>query len=146
MPESDLHRRLIVGVTGRIRLLLPTATIITDLSDAPGSSLPPSIGSFRPDVYARDPLGRARVIAEAKTCGLDSPHTEHQVAAFLHHLDGSADGLFVLAVPGAFADRAKTFLRFVQASLNTRSVRIAVFDELDLWFLEPTEGRKWHLT
>lgn len=145
MPESGLHRRLIVGATARIRLLLPTATIITDLSDAPGTSLPPSIGSFRPDVYARDSVGRARVIAEAKTRGLDSAHTERQVAAFLRHLDESADGLFILAVPGAFADRAKSFLRFLQASLNTESVRIAVFDELDLWFLEQTEGRKWHL-
>lgn len=125
----------------------PHHRVIADLPAGPGDALPPLIGSFRPDVYAWDPRspGRARVIGEAKTGGLDGEHTARQASAFLQHLAGDSSGLFVMAVPGALADQCRTIVAFLRCAQMSPTVSVAVFDELDLWLLDTAPGAQWRL-
>lgn len=145
MAETDLHRRLVSQVACLLSCRLPGSTIVADLAEAPGTPVPPTIDGFRPDVCVRGPSGEIVALAEAKTGGLDFEHTYRQVGTFLRSLDKSPNSLFVLAVPGKVADHAKTLLRVLRTSNGARKVQVGVFDELDLWFLDPTDGRRWRL-
>lgn len=145
MPETGQHRRLVSAVARRISLAVPSATVLADLPDSIGAPVPPAIGGFRPDVWARGPGGETLALAEAKVRGIDDDHTQRQISAFLRHLDTPGKPLFVLAVPGELADSAKTLLRVLRLTEQTVRVRLGVFDELDLWRLDAAGGRQWHL-
>lgn len=147
MSESDTHRRLVRDLAARIRRMRPHYRVVADLPVSPGDPVPPLVGSFRPDVYASDPRspGRARIIGEAKTAGLDGEHTARQVSAFLQHLAGDPSGLFVMAVPGGLADRCRTVLAFLRAANTSRTVSVAVFDGLDIWLLDTGARAQWRL-
>ena len=144
MPETALHRRLVCQARARVQELLPSAKILADLPESPGDVRPPKIDQFYPDLYAWVHGEGTVVIAEAKTQGLDSGHTFCQLSAFLEYLDPFPSGLLLLAVPGTHADRARTLLRMLQ-SIRPTTVKLAVFDELDIWFLESFNGTRWRL-
>lgn len=147
MSESDNHRRLVRDLAARIHRMRPHYRVVADLPGSPGDPVPALVGSFRPDVYASDPLspGRARIIGEAKTAGLDGEHTARQVSAFLGHLAGGSSSLFIMAVPGELADRCRTVLAFLRAAHTSPTVSVAVFDGLDLWVLDAGKGAQWRL-
>ena len=145
MPETRQHRRLVSAVARCVSHALPSAAVLADLPESVGAPIPPAIGGFRPDVWARGPSGETLGLAEAKVRGLDDDHTHRQISAFLRYLDQSEDTLFVLAVPGEIADSAKTLLRVLRLSEGTVRVRLGVFDELDLWCLDAAGGRQWRL-
>ncbi len=108
--------------------------------------MPPKIDRFRPDVYATQKLGYPIVIAEAKTDGdIDNRHTHDQVVAFIKYLNRNETNLFIMAVTGYRADRAKTFLRFIRKELQVVSTEIEVFDGCDFWRLDSSEGINWRL-
>ena len=143
MSESKEHRTLVRTVEAMLRAVYPRASIVVDIQSEPGAELPPRIDGFRPDVLVR---GEAqKVIAEAKTDGdLDKRHTHEQVTSFIMYLDNSPSGLLVLSVTGWRADRAKTVLRFIHLGIRPSRTRVAVFDQYDLWLLQPN-GVTWDI-
>ena len=143
MSESDEHRALVLQVMAVLSALYPNATTIVDMQRAPGDEVPPAVGAFRPDVLLH--AEAAMVIAEAKTDkDVDRKHTYEQVSSFIAHLERSTEGLFVLSVTGRRADLAKTVLRFVHLEMRPLRTRVAVFDQCDLWVLQPN-GIAWDL-
>ena len=136
MSETEEHRTLVRTVEEMLRVVYPAASILVDIQPQPGAEVPPTVDGFRPDVLVRSETQKA--IAEAKTArDLDKTHTHDQVTSFITYLEDSPSGLFVLSVPGWRADRAKTVLRFVHLEIRPSHTRIAVFDQCDLWLLQP---------
>lgn len=137
MSESEQHRTLVRTVEEVLRVVFPNASFVVDIQSEPGAPVPPMIGDFRPDVLVRDETQDA--IAEAKTeRDLDKNHTHDQMTSFIRYLDKSPGGLFVLSVTGWCADRAKTMLRFTYLEVRPSHTQLAVFDQCDLWVLQPT--------
>lgn len=136
MSESEEHRALVRAAEEMLGAVYPSASIVVDIQSAPGAHLPPTIAGFRPDLLVRGEVPKA--IAEAKTDGdLDRDHTYQQLTSFVTYLEGLAGGLLVLSVAGRCADRAKTVLRFIHFELGPLRTRVAVFDQCDLWLLQP---------
>lgn len=144
MSESEEHRRLVLEVVKVLDSMYPNGSTIVDIQRVPGDDVPPRIGAFRPDVYLRSKA--ATVIAEAKTDkDLDRRHTYDQVVSYMNHLERSTDGFLVLSVTGYRADFAKTVLRFAHRDVRPSRTKVAVFDQCDLWLLQPN-GVTWAIT
>lgn len=144
MSESEQHRNLVRTVERCLRGAYPGFSILVDIQSAPGTELPPKIRGFRPDVFVQADARKA--IAEAKTdADLDTTHTHDQVKSFIAYLENSRDDLLVLSVAGGSADRAKTVLRFVHVEAKPSRTQLAVFDQWDLWLLQP-DGMTWGLS
>ncbi len=146
MSQSKAHRDLIEGTVDVLSSRYTNISMLIDLQQKPGDEVPPKIGRFRPDVYATRKREHFIVIAEAKTDGdIDNQHTHDQVISFIKYLNQSETSLFILAVTGYGADRARTFLRFIREELQVVSAEIEVFDGCDFWRLDSKEGVNWHL-
>ncbi len=146
MSQSKAHRDLIEGTVDVLSSRYTNISMLVDLQQKPGDEVPPKIGRFRPDVYATRKREHFIVIAEAKTDGdIDNQHTHDQVISFIKYLNRSEESLFILAVTGYGADRARTFLRFIRKELQVVSAEIEVFDGCDFWRLDSKEGVNWHL-
>ena len=146
MSQSDAHRRLIIQVVDALTNRYPSIRMVTDLQVQPGDDIPPLICGVRPDVYGRCDPGRSFIIAEAKTDrDLDNRHTSQQIATFIRFLEQFDQGLFVLAVSGRSADRAKTVMRFLCSTAGVIKTRLQIFDGYDFWLLNRTRGISWHL-
>lgn len=145
MSESEQHRNLVRTVEQCLRGAYAGSSVLVDIQSAPGTELPPKIGGFRPDVFVQASARKA--IAEAKTdADLDMPHTHDQVKSFIAYLEEkSSDGLLVLSVAGGSSDRAKTVLRFIHVEAKPSRTQLAVFDQCDLWLLQP-DGMTWRLS
>ena len=144
MSESEQHRYLVRTVEECLRGAYAGSSILVDIQSDPGTELPPKIGGFRPDVFVQASTRKA--IAEAKTdTDLDTTHTHDQMKSFIAYLEKSRDGLLVLSVAGVSADRAKTVLRFIHVETKPSSTQLAVFDQCDLWLLQPG-GMTWKLS
>ena len=115
MSQSKAHRDLIEGTVDVLSSRFTNISMLVDLQQKPGDEVPPKIGRFRPDVYATRKREHFIVIAEAKTDGdIDNQHTHDQIISFIKYLNRSETSLFILAVTGYGADRARTFLRFIR--------------------------------
>ena len=146
MSQSKAHRTLVKGTVDVLSSRFTNISMLVDLQQKPGDEVPPKIGRFRPDVYATRKREHFIVIAEAKTDGdIDNQHTHDQVISFIKYLNQSETSLFILAVTGYGADRARTFLRFIRKELQVVSAEIEVFDGCDFWRLDSKEGVNWHL-
>ncbi len=147
MSQSETHRKLVTQVEKALEARYPRLSIVTDVQQAPSDAVPPLIGGYRPDVYARKILSNEIVIAEAKTDrDIDRTHTHNQIVSFLTYLERKGNGLFVLSATGHGANHAKTLLRFIYRDMPVKSTDIAVFDGYDFWLLNPTGGMGWHLS
>ena len=149
MSQSDTHRRLVIATAKALERRHPAVRITTDLLDAPGAPIPPLIGGHRPDIVACcDTVCLQFFIAEAKTNGdIDNLHTRSQISAFVNYLGAlaSGSGVFILAVNGQVADRARTVLRFACRQHISSRLHIRLFDGLDFWALGPFGAQLWHL-
>ena len=144
MSQSDQHKELIATTATELSSIFPNLILTTDSQSEPGDPIPRRINGFRPDLVGTIASGDFFVVAEAKTDrDLENCHTLNQIWAFATYLEKKRNGVFVLAVAGLSADRAKTTLRFAQRALRLASTRMAVFDSLDLWWLDKG-GRRWH--
>lgn len=77
-----------------------------------GINQPPTIGGFKPDVFAHDVPFTFRVLAEAKTPNdLEEERSHTQVVAFLEHLSLYRNAAFYLGVPWLAKPKANGFLR-----------------------------------
>ena len=147
MSQSEQHKKLVIEVIHALELRCPSLSFIADVQQKPGDEVPPLINGFRPDVYARNQTGSSVVIAEAKTDkDFDNKHTENQIKSFVNYLEQSRNGFFILSATGYGADRAKTLLRFMRRITHVTRTTIAVFDGLDFWLLDSSDGVKWHLS
>ena len=143
MSESEEHRLLVLAMRDMLSVLYPNGRSVVDVQFAPGHAVPPQIGNFRPDLFIQS--HDTTIIGEAKTNkDLGRRHTYDQVACFISHLERSSNGLFVLSASGRGADFAKTVLRFACRDFKSSGVRLAVFDEQDLWMLQ-SDGIRWRL-
>ena len=146
MSQSKAHRTLVKGTVDALVSRYTNISMRVDLQQKPGDEVPPKICGFRPDIYATRKQGHSIVIAEAKTDGdIDNQHTHDQVISFIKRLNRSEESLFILAVTGYGADRAKTVMRFIRKELQVVSAEIEVFDGCDFWRLDSREGINWHL-
>lgn len=147
MSESEEHRNLVRQVACALTQLFSGISIVVDFQLVPGHPVPPVIGGHRPDLYGTVLSTKTLVVAEAKTdFDLDNRHTYSQVSTFIEYLELKGGGLFVLSVTGRRADRAKTVLRFIYRQKRVSQTNLSVFDGIDFWYLDPTEGTKWHLS
>ena len=147
MSQSDAHRNLVIQVVNALVSRHPRISILTDVQQNPGDDVPPVIGGFRPDVYARKQPANSIVVAEAKTDrDLDNTHANDQIVSFINYLERFEKSSFVLAVSGCAADRAKTLMRFVHKGTHVTQTRIEVFDGCDFWLLDSIGGKSWRLS
>lgn len=91
MSESSHHRILVEALARNISrdsIWGAPPFVYCDILDEAGSSnLPPTIGRYRPDVFARDMMNSVSIIGEAKTDGdIDNDHTLMQLMSFFGHL------------------------------------------------------------
>jgi len=146
MSQSEAHINLIKDTVDILKSRYADISILVDLQQNPGDGVPPKIGGFRPDIYARDKQANSIIIAEAKTdSDIDTRHTCDQITSFIKYLDRRKSNLFVLSVTGSGADRAKTVLRFICKELQVVNTEVVVFDCCDFWGLDSKEGIVWHL-
>jgi hypothetical protein len=114
MPESDLHRQLVLSLGDLIRQRRSGSWIMF-LDCEPNieyDGCPPMLDTVRPDIYARERHVSHVVIGEAKTSkDIDNPHTEGQLAAYFDHLSDLPSAELVLAVPYLFAGTAHRLCR-----------------------------------
>lgn len=147
MSQSEQHRNLVIRVVKVLEARYPLMSFIADVQQKPGDEVPPIINGFRPDVYAWKESDNSFVIAEAKTNDdLKNKRTDNQIKSFLNYLEQKRNGFFILSVTGCGANQAKTFLRFVRQVMHITRTTIAVFDGLDFWLLDSSDGVKWHLS
>jgi hypothetical protein len=91
-----------------------------------GNNRPPMVGGFVPDVYAHDLPITSRIVGEAKTeRDFETDRSRLQLAAFLDHLCLYQQSTFYVAVPWAFAPRARSLLRALQNGAH-RAVQVHV--------------------
>ncbi len=115
--ESALHRRLVeslIEAMERRHQEIRSVVIFADHYRF-GSELPPTIGSFTPDVFASNFPATFRVIGEAKTRDdLETERSRRQLMAFLDHLSLHPPGALWIAVPYNVAPRARHLIRSVR--------------------------------
>ena len=149
MSQSNAHRELVLATALAIQQRHPDVSVCADLQEFPGDPVPPLIGGFRPDIFARSVCACPNVlIAEAKTDrDIDNQHTLDQIGAFLDHLDTLPLGVgtLVLAVDGCAADLARTVLGFACRQRVSPRLRVKLFDGFDFWLLGAVGVRQWRL-
>lgn len=146
MPESELHATLVKNVVSHLKKVYPEISVICDVQKVPGNEIPPLIGNYRPDVWARLESRHSILIAEAKTPGyLHRNHSLRQMKSFLNYLRTYSRSVFVLSVLESSTDVAKITLKMLKQELCVCEVELCVFDGLDLWKLDNVEGKSWHL-
>jgi hypothetical protein len=92
-----------------------------------GINQPPTIGGFKPDVFAQDLSATFRVIGEAKTANdLKEERSARQIRAFLDHLALYPNSSFYLAIPWFLRGRANYMLREL-CGADHHSVQVSVF-------------------
>ena len=121
-------------------------SVITDLQQKPGDTVPPMICGHRPDVYAYEEVQRLCIIAEAKTdSDLDNLHTQRQLMSFISYLSDREKSLFILSVTGPKSDHGKTLLRFTHRLVAAKNVPLEIFDGHDFWSFNLQDETTWHL-
>lgn len=115
MSESLLHRSLVSVMLEDIKACAGTPPPFI-YADIHGASLPPLIGSARPDVYAHFILQDRAIVGEAKTStDMESMRTLQQLEQYFQHLDGKAAGELWLAVPWLSAGAAMRICGAIKA-------------------------------
>jgi len=105
--------------------------ILHDLPAAIGCEKPPSIGAFRPDLYASDAPTTRVIIGEAKTAqDLETPHSRQQINAYAQHLAMYPGSTFILAVPWHLRGRAHALMSQAVVSACADQITLVVIDDL----------------
>lgn len=147
MSQSEAHKGLVEDTAQALAIRFPGISLSVDLQKSPGDEIPPLIGNFRPDIYAKLPKLDMIIIAEAKTDrDIDNWHTHAQIRAFITYMnDLQGEGKLILAVAGNSANSAKTLMRFIFSEITVTDMHIEVYDGLDFWMLDVEAGRQWRL-
>jgi hypothetical protein len=91
-----------------------------------GVNQPPTIGGFKPDVFAQDLSATFRVIGEAKTADdLKDERSARQIRAFLDHLALYPNSSLYIAIPWFLKGRVNHMLRELR-SPDHQSVTVSV--------------------
>lgn len=130
MSESDHHRSLVKALGGDIandtRWSKPPI-VLFDLLDGKSGEPPPTIGTNRPDAYARDISTGRTVIGEAKTTDdIDNQHTRDQLSAYFEYLRTQPEGELWIGVPWLSAGTAIRISMLVRKQNLSENVPICV--------------------
>ena len=126
--ESAQHVDLVERLVATVEQRHQTSRGIVVFADHHrfGINQPPTIGGFKPDVFAQDLPETFRIIGEAKTpADFRSERSLHQIEAFLDHLSLYANSTFYLAVPWFLKGRANYVIRDLSRPEH-KSVKILV--------------------
>jgi hypothetical protein len=131
--ESSRHVRLVEELINEVQTRHANGKQLIMLAEHVrfGPDRPPKLGGFVPDLFAHDIPITSRIIGEAKTeLDMETDRSQLQLAAFLDHLSLYANSSMYVAVPWAFAPRARTILRGLSheryASVSLRVLPIMI--------------------
>ena len=134
MRESDNHMQLVQEICKWIEANSPNKDQLSILTDSPLTErhkLPPKVGCFSPDVYAKDLSSGVIIIGEAKTKNdLDTAHSRRQFDAFLRYLSNHKNSTLIVATPWHMVNRAKSLIRCLQRKKQAKNVKVKVLDLL----------------
>ena len=135
MAESTNHvellRRLIAFVQDTMNAN-HEMVVMHDLPASIGAEKPPTVGGFRPDLYATDAVRQLVVIGEAKTTfDIESDHSRAQYLAYAQHLRSCPEPILILSVPWHLRVRAKTLLRLATKAANAPHIVCRVIDDME---------------
>jgi hypothetical protein len=126
--ESAQHVSLVERLVATVEQRHQTARGIVVFADHHrfGRNQPPTIGGFKPDLFAQDLPETFRIVGEAKTSDdFRSERSLLQIEAFLNHLCLYGNSTFYLAVPWFLKGRANHVIRDLSRPEH-KSVKIAV--------------------
>jgi hypothetical protein len=134
LGESAKHLELLSYILSHIEKTYVGMDSVVTIHDLPGTigcEKPPTIGGFRPDVYAIDaPLTRT-IIGEAKTqADLERDHSAAQCRAFISYLRLQPNSVFIIAVPWQAHALARTLMLDIQRELDASGVQVVVLDDI----------------
>jgi hypothetical protein len=114
MSESALHSAQVGEIESFVRRMTgprDDLIIYRDSSESDRQTLPPLMGGYRPDVFARLWKDKRFIIGEAKTQGdLLTAHTRSQLTAFIKEISEDRRGAVVLCAPFAVQPTARALL------------------------------------
>ena len=132
MSESATHVRLVevmVDYVNREFCELDNVSLYVDTSAIKSRALPPRIGGYVPDIFARDVPQTRTLIGEAKTRqDLETERSHQQLHAFLEYLCHTPNGIFVLCVPTIARATARVLLNEINVSLPGNETITVVLD------------------
>jgi hypothetical protein len=126
--ESALHVGLVERLVATVESRHRTKRGIIVFADHHkfGVNQPPTIGGYKPDVFAQDVPETFRVVGEAKTpTDFNDDRSIRQIAAFLDHLALYPNSAFYLAVPWYLKGRANYVMHELSRAPH-RSISITV--------------------
>jgi hypothetical protein len=130
--ESAQHIRLVERLveTVKSRYQTPQGIIILADHHTFGENQPPTVGGFKPDLFAQDLSATFRVIGEAKTANdLKDERSAKQIAAFLDHLSLYSNSSLYLAVPWLVKGKANNLIHgLVKSEHRCVTIRVLLFD------------------
>lgn len=130
MSESDHHRSLVKAlgedIAGDTHWPMPPI-VFCDLMDGISGEPPPTIGSNRPDAFAREISTGRTVIGEAKTTDdIDNQHTRDQLVSYFDYLRAQPEGELWMGVPWMSAGTAIRVSKLVRQQTQSDAIRICV--------------------
>ena len=132
MPESATHASLIevmVDYVNREFCELDNVSLYVDSAAIKSTGMPPRIGGYVPDLFARDVPQTRILIGEAKTRrDLETERSRQQLHAFLEYLSQTPSGIFVLCVPTIARVTARVLLNSINVSFPSSETIVVVLD------------------
>jgi hypothetical protein len=128
MPESSEHIELVQELVEETKKYFKNKNIIIS-SDAPDScQKPPKIGSYIPDLYAKDLSTGEILIGEAKRINdlnnsASNKRAFQQLSAFIKFLALNNNGVLLMAVPLFARDGFESLIVNLQKKHNAKNVR-----------------------
>lgn len=129
MAESSHHQGLVSRAAKAVRAALRGHDHLSCFVDGSPAfdGLPPTIDGYRPDVYVT--TNYIEVIGEAKPpWDVETKRSEHQLGAFLHHVEQEPSRHMVLAVHWSSSATARSVLRNIAFDWATVRRRVHILD------------------
>ena len=134
MPESILHRNLVLGIRNWIALKYFSGDIgpvFVDLPEHRPKAIPPKLIDFMPDVFVYESNGIGPIVGEAKTYkDLETRHSIQQFNSFLTWCNVYDNATFILSVPWDLDRAAKWLLEDLKNKIGASKVNLVVINEV----------------
>lgn len=128
MGESEHHAHLVSIITGWVRSGYSThegLSILIDSRMVAPERRPGRIGGFTPDVVVRTVPSSFVIIGEAKSyTDFFTPHTGHQIGAFIEYLHLQSEPVLVLAIPLSLLGAARSLVTRLKRERSAGNVRV----------------------
>lgn len=145
MSESDHHRSLVQALEKEISIdpiWQNHPIIFSDIRNGVALDVPPAIGSYRPDLFARDISTQLVIIGEAKTANdIDNQHTFDQLASFFDFLLSQRQGELWMGVQWLNAGTAIRVCTHIRKKMSAEHIPVRV---LSFMIGDTRIRRIWH--